>query len=93
MAAGDFERLMRDYPESDSTPSASFRLGEALWGQSRPSDFDQESTHKALEQWEQYQRQYPGHWLNAEAERAVNRARSRLASKLLDTGNLYLKLR
>jgi len=93
LATGEFERVIRDYPESDSTPSAAFRLGEAYWGQARPADFDQEFTHKALEQWERYQRDYPGHWLNDEARRAIDRARSRLASKLLATGNLYLKLR
>ena len=47
----EFERLLRDYPESDSSGSAAFRLGEALIGQSRPRDFDQEFTAKALEQW------------------------------------------
>jgi len=31
-AQGDFERLLKDYPESDSAPSSSFRQGEALWG-------------------------------------------------------------
>ena len=93
LAANEFERVIRDYPESDSTPSAAFRLGEAYWGQARGPDFDQEYTHKALEQWERYQRTYPGHWLNDEGNRAVDRARSRLASKLLATGNLYLKLR
>lgn len=93
LATGEFERLIRDYPESDSTPSAAFRLGEAYWGQARPADFDQEFTHKALDQWERYQRDYAGHWLNDEARRAIDRARSRLASKLLATGDLYLRLR
>ena len=40
----EFERLLRDYPESDSSGSAAYRLGEALRGQSRPADFDQDFT-------------------------------------------------
>ena len=92
-AAVEFERLQRDYPESDSSGSAAFRLGEALFGQTRPTDFDQEFTIKALEQWERYLRGYPGHWLNADAQRQIALCRSRLAKKLVDNGNLYLKLR
>jgi outer membrane protein assembly factor BamD len=90
-AAVEFERLLRDYPESDSSGSAAMRLGDALFGQTRPTDFDQEYTRKALEQWQSYLRAYPGHWLNGEALGKVAAARRRLASKLLDTGRLYEK--
>ena len=89
----EFERLLRDYPESDSSGSASFRLGEAYYGQSRGPDFDQEYTQKALDQWETYRRSYPDHWLQPEAERRIAKARQRLAAKVLSSGNLYLKLR
>ena len=92
-AQGQFERLLRDYPESDSAAAASFRLGEALWGQSRGPAFDQEYTQKALEQWESYLRAYPGHWQNVEAGNRRQSARERLADKLERAGSLYLKLR
>jgi outer membrane protein assembly factor BamD len=87
-----FERILRDYPESDSAAAASFRLGEALWGQSRGPDLDQEYTQKALEQWDGYLRAYPGHWQNAEAGKRRRAARERLADKLDRAGRLYLKL-
>lgn len=92
-AAAEFDRLLRDYPESDSSGSARFRLGEALFAQSRPVDFDQEFTVKALDEWNRYLRDFPGHWLNAEANRRIVTARTRLADKLVRTGSLYLKLR
>jgi outer membrane protein assembly factor BamD len=92
-AQSQFDRLLRDYPESDSAAAASYHLGEALWGQSRGPEFDQEYTQKALEQWEGYLRAYPGHWLNPEGEKWAQRARERLADKLVDAGTLYLKLR
>lgn len=92
-AQNQFERLLRDYPESDSAAAASFRLGEALWGQSRGPAFDQEYTQKALEQWESYLRAYPGHWQNEEAGKRRQVARNRLADKLDRAGSLYLKLR
>jgi outer membrane protein assembly factor BamD len=91
-AQTQFERLLRDYPESDSAGTAAFRLGDAIWKQARGPDFDQENTLKALEQWQGYLRSYPGHWLNTEGEKRVQLARTRLADKLADTGLLYIKL-
>jgi len=92
-AEADFERLQRDYPESDSAASASFRLGEAMWGQARGPDFDQEFTLKALDQWMSFRRDHPDHWLAPEAARRIGEARSRLATKLYRTGDLYVKLK
>jgi outer membrane protein assembly factor BamD len=93
LAANEFERLLRDYPESDSSASGSFRLGVAYFGQARKPDFDQAFTLKALDQWLTYLRMNPGHWRNAEAHAKILEARTRLANKLLANGNLYLKLR
>lgn len=89
----EFERLVRDYPESDSSASAAFRLGEVLFAQTRGRDFDQEYTHKALDQWQNYLASYPGHWLNPTAQRRVAEVRARLGAKLADAGKLYLKLK
>jgi outer membrane protein assembly factor BamD len=92
-ASVEFERLLREYPESDSSGAASFRLGQAYFGQSRPPDFDQEYTHKALDQWRQFLESYPDHWLAPEAHHQVQIARMRLATKLVNAGDLYVKLR
>jgi outer membrane protein assembly factor BamD len=93
LAANEFERLVRDYPESDSTPSAAFRLGEAWYGQARPPDFDQEFTAKALAQWRNYRDTYPDHWLVPDADRKIAEARSRLATKIMNNAYLYMKLK
>ncbi len=93
LASTEFERLLRDYPESDSGGAASFGLGDALFGQARGPDFDQEETTKAVAQWQSYLETYPGHWLNEEARRRIALARSRLATKIVNEGNLYLKLK
>ena len=92
-AQGDFERMMRDYPESDSSPSAAFRQGEALWGQARGPDFDQEFTLRALDQWMAFRRDHPDHWLAPEATKRIGEARMRLATKLYRTADLYVKLK
>lgn len=91
-AEADFQRLLRDYPESDSAQSATFRLGEAYFGQSRGPDFEQEFTLKALEQWMGYRRDFPEHWLAGQAQQRIAECRARLATKLYRTGDLYVKL-
>ena len=90
-AQGNFERVLRDYPESDSASSASYRLGEALFGQSRPSDFDQEFTLRALSQWEQFVKGSPDHAFVPTANEKIAVCRTRLARKLWRSGDVYLK--
>jgi outer membrane assembly lipoprotein YfiO len=91
-AQADFERLQRDYPESDSAASAAYRQGEALWGQARGPDFDQDYTLKALDQWMAFRRDHPDHWLADAATQRIAEARTRLATKLYRTGDLYVRL-
>lgn len=86
-----FERVLRDYPESDSAASASYRLGEAFFGQSRGSDFDQEFTLKALAQWEGFVKAAPEHPFAAAANARIAQCRERLARKLWRNGDVYYK--
>lgn len=92
LAEADFVRVLRDFPESDSAGSAAFLLGEALLGQSREADFDQEFTLKALQQFMDYRRGYPDHWRAGEATTRIGQCRTRLATKLVRTGDLYVRL-
>jgi len=91
-AAIQFERLLREFPESDSSAASSYHLGIAYNGQARPPDFDQEYTVKAIDQWRHYLVTYPGHCMNADAEHDIENARMKLATKLVETGDLYVKL-
>lgn len=92
-AQTDFERLGRDYPESDSAAAGEFMLAEAFWGGARSPDFDQDDTQKALTQWNQYLVRYPEHWRVPEAQARVAVARARMARKTLDAADLYVKQR
>jgi outer membrane protein assembly factor BamD len=91
-AGSEFDHLLRDYPESDSSAAARFGLAESQFAQARPPDFDQEYTHKALDEWLRYLNDFPGHWQNAAAREKILACRTRLADKLVRTGVLYLKL-
>ena len=90
-AQAQFERIGRDYPESDSATAAQFRLGEALFGQSRSSDYDQEFTLKALAQWRRVVEDVPGSDWATLAEGHIAECRTRLAHKLWRSGDLYVK--
>jgi outer membrane protein assembly factor BamD len=92
-AQTDFERLVRDFPESDSASAGEFMLGEAFWGNARGPDFDQEDTQKALAQWQQFLDRYPDHWRVPEARARVANARARIARKTVDAADLYTKMR
>jgi outer membrane protein assembly factor BamD len=92
-ASNEFDRMLRDYPESDSSAAARFAMAEAEFAQSKTADFDQEHTLKALDLWQQYLRDFPAHWQNAQAEQRILAARTRLADKLVRTGVLYLQLK
>ena len=91
-AQTQFERIARDYPESDSANAASYRLGVALYGQSRGPDFDQEFTLKALTQWEGLVQVAPTDPWSGLARLRIAEARSRLAHKLWRCGDVYVKL-
>jgi len=90
-AQTQFERILRDYPESDSASAASYRLGEAYFGQSRAFDFDQEFTLKALAQWDGFIKSSPDHPFAPDAQVKIAKCRERLAHKLWRTGDVYVK--
>jgi outer membrane protein assembly factor BamD len=91
-AQTQFERMTRDYPESDSAGAAAYRLGEALFGQSRDFDFDQEFTLKAIAQWESFVKGAPDDPWAPFARQKIASCRARLARKLWRSGDLYVKL-
>ena len=90
-AQAQFERIGRDYPESDSATAASYWLGEALFGQSRGPDFDQEFTLKSIAQWRRVMEDVPGSSWATLAEGRIAECRARLARKLWRSGDLYVK--
>lgn len=92
LAAVEFERLLRDYPESDSSAAARYGLAEAKFAQSRPPEYDQDNTRQALDEWMRYLQDFPGHWQNTAARERILACRTRLAEKLIRTARLYVKM-
>jgi outer membrane protein assembly factor BamD len=89
MAATQFERLVRDFPESRSTCDAEFLLGSCYWRQSRNAPYDQSETRRALDQLRRYTGRCPDHAALGAADSLIGLARDRLAEKQYRAAELY----
>jgi outer membrane protein assembly factor BamD (BamD/ComL family) len=93
MAAAEFERLVRDFPESRSACDAEFALAECYWHQSRKPQYDQRETEQAIVQLSRYLERCPEHEGAAEADELIDKALDRLAEKRYRAAKLYAKLK
>jgi len=92
-AQSQFERISRDFPESDSANAAAYRLGYAMSRQTHGPDFDQENTLKAMAQFHTLVASQPDDPWAALARTRIAELRSALAHKLWRDGDVYLKLK
>jgi outer membrane protein assembly factor BamD len=93
LAAAEFERLVRDFPESRSACDAEFALGECFWRQSRPAPYDQTETQRTIDQFRRYRNRCPDHAQTAAADSLVHLARERLGEKHYRTASLYHRMK
>ncbi|MGD8395760.1 MAG: outer membrane protein assembly factor BamD [Candidatus Eiseniibacteriota bacterium] len=92
LAAADFERVVRDFPESRFACDAQLWLAETYWRQSRKAPYDQAETRRAIQEYERFQRRCPEHEGIEEIPARLARARNRLAEKQYRAARLYEKL-
>jgi outer membrane protein assembly factor BamD len=90
MATADFERLVRDFPESRFASDAEYQLAEAYWEQSRKPTYDQEETRLAIRQWERALARHPDSPRADAAREGIRKGRERLAEKRYNTARFYL---
>jgi outer membrane protein assembly factor BamD len=91
-AATEFSIVVNQFGSDDRVPDARYHLGLSYWKQARPAPYDQEYTIRALTEFDRFLSLYPDHPRAEEVLASRNEARTRLARKAFDTGNLYLKL-
>jgi outer membrane protein assembly factor BamD len=92
LAATEFERLVRDFPESRSACDAEFALGECYWRESRKPNYDQHETQQAIDQFKRYLTRCPDDSRRAAAESLIAVARDKLAKKQLGNAELYARM-
>ena len=92
LASGQFDRLIRDFPQSPLQPDALFLLARCDDVTSRPAPNDQTETLRAIDRYRQFLDTYPDHARAAEARARLGVLRERLAEKRFRNGRLYAKL-
>ena len=89
MAATEFERLVRDFPESRSVCESEFLLGRCYWRQARNVPYDQSETRRAMDQLRRFTARCPEHASVGAADSLIGLARDRLAEKHYRAAELY----
>lgn len=92
LAATEFERLVRDFPDSRYACDAEFDLGYCYWREAKPAVFDQEQTDDAVAQLHRFRGRCPDHPRTAAADSLLGLARDRLAEKRYRTAELYKRM-
>jgi len=92
LASGQFDRLIRDFPQSPLQPDALFLLARCDDVTSRPPSNDQTETLRAIDRYRQFLDTYPEHAKASEARQRLAALRERLAEKRFRNGRLYAKL-
>ena len=92
LAKSEYERLLKLYPRSAFLDDAQYKLALCYDRLSPKSDLDQKYTLNAIEEFQRFLEDYPSSEYAEEVEKKLYAARSKLAKKEFDTGNLYRKM-
>lgn len=93
LAAGQYDRLIRDFPQSSLHPNALYQLARCDDLQSRPASLDQTETTRAISRYKDFLELYPENPHAADARGRVDALNDRLAEKRWRNGRLYYRLK
>jgi outer membrane protein assembly factor BamD len=88
-----FKKVVEDFPKSELSDDAQFMAGLSNIKQTLPCELDQEKTRDAIDVLTRYLFLFPQGRHQEQAQNHLNELRSKLAEKLVKTGNFYLKLK
>ena len=93
LASGQFDRLLRDFPQSVHEPEARYLLARCDDLQSNSAMLDQTETDRAITRYREFLGLHPDHPRAADAKARLAAMQDKLAEKRYRNGRLYLKLR
>jgi outer membrane protein assembly factor BamD len=93
LGSSQFDRLTRDFPQSEYQPDAMFYLARCDDLDSRPAPLDQTETQRAIDRYRAFLDQFPENPHTKEAVTRRDALIDRLAEKRYRNGRLYLKLK
>jgi outer membrane protein assembly factor BamD len=92
LAAASYQRVVEQYPRSPLVPVSQYKIGLCYYNLSPIHALDQEYTKKAIEEFQKFLEDYPGHEYHEEGGRFLFDCREKLAKKEYTSGVLYFKL-
>ena len=92
LAAAEFERLIKVFPNSEYIDDAQYKVGLSYFKLSPKYSPEQEYTHKAISQFQQFLEDYPNSDLRSEVESKMLECRMQLARKKYSAAELYRKI-
>lgn len=92
LAAYNFNVINRNYPSSEYVKKAIFKAAECYFELSPPFDRDQEYTRKAIQQFQEFQYQFPADSLSGKSDKYIQQLRDKLAHGEYNKAYIYRKL-
>ena len=91
LAAGSYERIINDYPDSSLVDEAKYQLAYTRYEASLDPEYDQEGTDEALREFKQISKHTPVPSIQKEAEKAMNDLKNRKAASTMKVAQFYEK--
>jgi len=92
IAASEYERLIKVYPNSEYVDDAKYKLGLSYYELSPKPSLDQEYTIKAIKEFQEFLEDYYFSPLVTQVETKLQEARNKLAKKTFDAAEQYRKM-
>ncbi len=92
IAISEYQKLVNDYPQSPYATLGQFKIALAYYRLSPRPELDQQYTHQAVREFQNFLQDYPDHELKANAEELIKEMREKLAVKMMMGATTYRKM-
>jgi outer membrane protein assembly factor BamD len=92
LAAVDYQELKNNMPASPLVPVAQYKIGLSYYKLAPKSSLDQQYTRRAIDEFQAFIEYYPKDEMVADATSKINELNDRLAKKIFDSAELYMKM-
>ena len=92
LAAVEYQELKNNMPASPLVPMAQYKIGLCYYTLSPKSSLDQQYTRRAIDEFQAFIEYYPKDEMVTDASAKIKELNERLAKKLYDSAELYVKL-
>ncbi len=93
LSASECERLIKMYPNSEYVDDAKYKLGCSYYKLSPKYSLDQEYTHKAIREFQEFLEEFRTSTLAPQVEMQLQECRNKLAHKAYSAAEMYYKLK